>query len=196
MCAVFAGKTIEDCTRGDEGCICLKERVVSSALDLASKEAAFARTAYDQLQQSKIETRFLTFDQQHPSLCTNEAARQLLAVSSRLAPHTKGNAMTYGEIDLATMERRAYIEGNTHLADLIATFQDETEYHAEALAELQTNCDEHEARANVAEENMLTLKRAIQDRLEEVDRILAECKRISGRKELEAALQAIYNETA
>lgn len=27
----------------------------------------------------KIETRFLTFDQQHPSFCTNEAARQLLA---------------------------------------------------------------------------------------------------------------------
>ena len=56
QCAVFAGKTIEDCTRGEEGCICLKERAVSAALDLAIKEAGFARLAYDQLDALRSDT--------------------------------------------------------------------------------------------------------------------------------------------
>ena len=103
--------------------------------------------------------------------------------------------MTLDDFDLPTMERHAFISGQREIADLIGAFDDAVLENSSILEENEKELAEAKAEAREAEEALRELKRAIQERLEAVDLILAECKRISKRADLESALQAIYNET-
>ena len=104
--------------------------------------------------------------------------------------------MTLEDFDLPTMERHAFISGQREIADLIGAFDDAIKDTAETLGVRDKELEEAKTEAREAEEALRELQRQIRDKLDTVDRILADCKRISGRKELEAALQALYNEVA
>ena len=98
--------------------------------------------------------------------------------------------------DLADLERHAYITGDLTTAELAARVLDAEEEIATATDALEEELAEEKAARQEAEEAVLELQRAVRERLEAVDAVLSECKRISKREELEAALQAVYNEVA
>lgn len=105
--------------------------------------------------------------------------------------------MIYTEdTDFSAIERAAWIAGNAQLAALAAAADDISTEAVQTREQLEKECEEWADKATKAEEALTELRAAVRERLEAVDAILAECQRISKRAELEAALQAAYNEVA
>lgn len=106
--------------------------------------------------------------------------------------------MTYTnaeDLDFGRIEREAYIRGDSMMAQLAAVADD----RSMEVAGLEENVSDLEDRVKELtqqqDEALAELRAAVRERLEAVDAVLAECKRISKRAELEAALQAVYNAT-
>ena len=106
--------------------------------------------------------------------------------------------MTYTDaedLDFALIERNAYQRGDMVVAQLAAVADDAKAEIEQANTEHEKELERESERAEKAEEGLADLQSAVQERLQAVDTILAECKRISKRAELEAALQAVYDAT-
>ena len=104
--------------------------------------------------------------------------------------------MIYGtETYFSAIERAAWQAGQDQIADLAAAADDLRTEAATELEGMEKERDAETVRAEEAETSLTNLKAAVQERLQAVDTILAQCKRISRRAELEAELQAVYNET-
>ena len=101
--------------------------------------------------------------------------------------------MTYSDLDLSTLERDAYWRGDMNLSSLLAALEDQEAELVSELETAETERDQAVGRAEAAESELAALQERVRELLEHVDNVLTECKRISKREELEAALQAIYN---
>ena len=88
------------------------------------------------------------------------------------------------DFDLSTMERHAFISGNTELASLIAAFDDETERMREDLTATEADRDDEKNLREEAEERV----RELEQRLDRVYTMVEQAQRVSNRAEILKAL--------
>ena len=104
--------------------------------------------------------------------------------------------MIYTEdADFSAIERAAWLAGNAQVAALAAAADDLAAQAVQERERLEKERDDEYDRAEAAKESLETMRVDLQRALQAVDDVLADCKRISKRAELEAALQSVYQAT-
>lgn len=101
--------------------------------------------------------------------------------------------MQYTDRDLGAIERAAWQRGDSLVAELAALAEDVERDLQEQLDEKDKELEAEAKRANDAEGALRDRTQGIDRAFSALDAVLASCKRIAGRKELEAAIQDAYN---